>query len=92
MTDIGDDQLKQLRQEMDCRFRLLVAECADLRRTLAANGIEPPKSKLTDGRWIPVKQFAFENGIKESAVLMRIRRRKVIAEKNRGSWLVRADS
>lgn len=91
---VGEDQLEQLRQEVQEVRRmclLLAAECADQRRALAAAGIQVPQSKLTTGRWLSVKEYAHECGIKYSGAMMRIKRHQVEAERHGGRWLINAD-
>lgn len=91
---VGEDQLEQLRQEMQEVRRmclLLAAECADQRRALAAAGIQAPQSKLTSGRWVTPKEYADEQRVGYSAVMMRLRRGQLCAEKHGGRWLINAD-
>lgn len=85
------DQLDELRQEMQRHYRLLSAENADLRRTLSAVGIEPPASRLAGERWLTPKQYAAEQHITYPGVIKRIERGQVHAEKDGKGWLIRVD-
>ena len=93
MTTAGADQIEQVRleiQEVRRLCLLLAADNADLRRTLAAAGIQSPASKLATGRWLTPKQYAYEHGIEYSGAMMRIRRGQVQAERHGGRWLINA--
>ncbi|MGL9621693.1 hypothetical protein QRQ56_27255 [Bradyrhizobium sp. U531] len=74
-------------EEIARKLEIVLAELASLRILLAAHGISTPPP--LDDDYLSVQRFAAMNHISPEAVLSRIRRGKLRAEKRGGRWWVK---
>ncbi|MGY4509434.1 hypothetical protein ACVIN2_002888 [Bradyrhizobium sp. USDA 3650] len=74
-------------EEIARKLEIVLAELASLRILLAAHGIGAPPPLHED--YLTVQRFAAMNHISPEAVLSRIRRGRLRAEKRGGRWWVK---